>query len=314
MTNNEMYQMITDRVVKALEADIIPWVRPWSEEGGARSFPRNVASGKAYNGINTWLLSLMGYASPWWLTYKQLRAIGGTVKEGEKDNTSPVVFWNFFKTKDKTTKKEKVIPFMKHSNAYNIEQCDIPEAELQKLAKRLDKLAGKKVVKTDKDNNEKNAVCEATIRAYLDGQKITVLEGSASYNFANDNIKMPPLDTFTTSEHYYATFYHEAVHSTGHESRLNRKIQNQFGTPEYAREELTAELGASFLCGITGIDTQPVTENRDAYIKGWLKAIKNDNKCIAVASSKAGKASDMILGTTQKGDTVYTPRKKKTKK
>ena len=120
---------------------------------------------------------------------------------------------------------------------------------------------------------------------------------------------MPTLDTFTTSEHYYATFYHEAVHSTGHESRLNRKLGNVFGSPEYAREELTAELGASFLCGVTGIDTKPVTENRDAYIKGWLKALKNDNKCIMVASGKAGKASDYILGGQQEGDTEYTPKK-----
>ena len=98
---------------------------------------------------------------------------------------------------------------------------------------------------------------------------------------------------------------------------MNRKgvtENNAFGTVEYAREELTAELGASFLCGITGIDTQPVTENRDAYIKNWLTKLRNDNKCIAVASSKAGKASDMILGKKQEGDTVYTPRKKKAKK
>jgi antirestriction protein ArdC len=241
-----------------------------------------------------------------------VKKLGGTVKQGEK--ASPVVFWKFFKTEDKTTKKEKTIPMLRNFQAFNIEQCDIPEKELVKLAKRLDKLAGQKVVKTDKTENEKIEVCEATIRAYLDGQALQVQDkASAFYSPSHDYIGMPQLDTFKTSEHYYATLFHEAVHSTGHKNRLNRKDltdeKNTFGTVGYAREELTAELGASFLCGIVGIDTQPVTENRDAYIKNWLRKLRNDNKCIIVASGKAGKASDYILGEQQEGDTEYTPKK-----
>ena len=312
MSNNEMYDMITDRIIKALEGDIIPWSKPWATEGGLRCFPRSVSTGKMYNGINTWLLGLMGYNSPWWITEGQLTKRGGTLKADAQP--TQVVFWKFFKTEDKTTKKERTIPMLRCFEAYNIEQCNLPEAELLKLAKRLDKLAGKKVVKTDADKNATIEVCEATIRAYLDGQSLTVSDApSAFYRPVQDTLHMPTLDTFTTSEHYYATLFHEAVHSTGHESRLNRKgitDKNGMGSPEYAREELTAELGASFLCGVTGIDTKPVTDNRDAYIKGWLKALKNDNKCIMVASGKAGKASDYILGTSPEGDIEYTPKKK----
>ena len=310
-TTNDLYETVTSIIITALENDIIPWSKPWSNEGGLRSFPRSVSTGKLYTGVNTWILSLMGYNSPWWLTFNQVKKLGGTVRKDEK--ASPVVFWKFFKTEDKYTKKEKTIPMLRKFSAFNIEQCDIPEKELVKLAKRLDKLAGQKIVKTDKTENEKIEVCEATIRAYLDGQKLEVQDkASAYYSPSQDVIGMPTLDTFKTSEHYYATLFHEAVHSTGHKNRLNRTgitENNAFGTVGYAREELTAELGASFLCGITGIDTQPVTENRDAYIKNWLTKLKNDTKCIIVASGKAGKASDYILGEQQQGDTEYTPKK-----
>jgi len=310
-TTNELYETVTSIIIKALEKGTIPWEKPWSTEGGLRSFPRSVSTGKLYTGVNTWLLSLMGYNSPWWITFNQVRKLGGTVKQGEK--ASPIVFWKFYKTEDKTTKKEKTIPMLRKFSAFNIEQCELPEKELAKLAKRLDKLAGKKVVKTDKTDNEKIEVCEKTIRAYLDGQNLQVQDkASAYYTASKDYIGMPTLDTFKTSEHYYATLFHEAVHSTGHSKRLNRKgitENHAFGTVGYAREELTAELGASFLCGITGIDTQPVTENRDAYIKNWLTKLKNDNKCIIVASGKAGKASDYILGKQQEGDIEYTPKK-----
>ena len=312
MNTEDIYNLVTERIIQALEKDIIPWEKPWSSEGGQRCFPRSVSTGKLYTGVNTWLLSLMGYNSPWWLTFNQVKKLGGTVKQGEK--ASPIVFWKFFKTEDKTTKKEKTIPMLRKFSAFNIEQCCMPDEELENLAKRLDKLAGKKVVKTDAEKNATIDICESTIRAYLDGQKLQVQDkASAFYSPSLDFIGMPKLDTFKTSEHYYATLYHESVHSTGHKSRLNRKDltdeTNTFGTVGYAREELTAELGASFLCGITGIDTQPVTENRDAYIKGWLKKLSDDNKCIMVASGKAGKASDFILGKQQEGDIEYMPKK-----
>lgn len=309
LTQKQLIQQITEQIVEALKNNVIPWEKPWNNEGGLRCFPRSVSTGKLYNGINTWMLPLLGYNSPWWITAGQVAKRGGTIKDNQKPTV--VVFWKVSKFEDKTTKKERVIPMLKYFEVYNLEQCDIPADELAKLDKRLDKLAGAKIVKTEDNKNERIEICEATIRAYLEGQSLSVQDSSqAFYRVQPDTLHMPTLDTFTTSEHYYATLFHEAVHSTGHPKRLARKIENKFGTKAYAREELTAELGASFLCGILGIDTQPVTENRDAYIKGWLKKLQDDEKCILVASGKAGHATDMILGTKQKGDKEYAPKKK----
>ncbi len=127
----------------------------------------------------------------------------------------------------------------------------------------------------------------------------TIIHGftKACYSFTKDQIRMPPKASFKSEESYYATLFHEMVHATGHSSRLARKAieeKHGFGSPEYSREELIAECGASFLCGYTGIENETI-ENQAAYIEHWRKQLMADKKLVISAAGQAQKAVDFIL-------------------
>ena len=112
-------------------------------------------------------------------------------------------------------------------------------------------------------------------------------------------VVVPKMSQYELIEEYYSTTFHELTHSTGHESRCNRKAETKnshFGNKSYSREELVAELGSAMLCHFAGIDSDKAFKNSVAYIQSWLKALKNDNKMIVWASSRAEKASKYILG------------------
>ena len=122
----------------------------------------------------------------------------------------------------------------------------------------------------------------------------------ASYNPLTDIISMPRFDSFVTAEEFYSTLYHEAIHSTGSEKRLNRLNNNisSFGNEEYSKEELVAEMGAAFLCGFAGIENSTIN-NSAAYVQGWLKSLKDDKKLVIMAAAQAQKAADYILRVNQ---------------
>jgi len=299
----DMYKHITDQVIAHLQEGTIPWEKPWATSG-ARGFARSVSTGKAYQGINQLLLALQGNASPWWLTFNQAKALGGCVRGGE--SATKVAFWKRIKIIDEETQEEKTIPLLRHFSVFNAEQCDLPEEAIEKLAKRLDKLAGKKARRTKKQIiEEAQTVCDA----YLSREKIKLTHGgdSAFYRPTSDSIGMPKMDSFKSANHYYTTLFHESVHSTGHSSRLDRGNDTRDRSrdkelQEYSREELVAEMGAAFLCGITGVANKSVDKNRDAYIKNWLTKLNDDPKAIVVASGHAGKAADFITGIFQATD------------
>src|SRR5262245_62068225 len=119
------YDVITARIVSQLEAGTAPWRRPW---GGRFQFPRNLISGKEYRGVNVFLLSAMGYSSPYWLTYKQAQALGGHIRKGEK--ASPVVFWSTVEHENEDSGKAERVPFMRYYSAFNVAQCDGLPVEL----------------------------------------------------------------------------------------------------------------------------------------------------------------------------------------
>lgn len=300
----DLYAEITNRVIASLEEGRVPWEMPWAC-AGARGFARSVSTGKVYTGVNQLLLSMSGYASPWWMTYKQATELEGVVRKGEKATT--VVFWKFIEEVDKDTKKKtgKRIPILRHFNVFNAEQCELPKEAVAKLEKRLEKVAPMKVV------NENEVIEEAQMISdnYLIREEIKLSHGgdSAHYTPALDSITMPTMESFKSSNHYYTTLFHEEVHSTGHSKRLNRGLDTnkenvQFGSGSYCREELVAEMGASFLCGLTGIANKSIDVNRNSYIKGFLKLLKEDKRAIIVASGKASKAVDLITGLPTEGD------------
>jgi antirestriction protein ArdC len=151
-------------------------------------------------------------------------------------------------------------------------------------------------------DNHQNETCEGIIRNMPD--KPAILSGeSPCYIPSRDVIRIPDISLFKDSASYFAVLYHEAIHSTGHTKRLNRLDMNHhtFGSDQYSREELVAEIGASFLCNLTGIENKTTIENANAYLASWLKVLKNDKKMIVTAAASAQKAVDYIRGESHSG-------------
>ena len=296
LTNNDIYQEVTDRVCAMLKEGVAPWRKPWV--GGAGGMPISLNTLKAYRGVNIVLLAMtqmaLGYCSRYWLTYKQAKAKGGQVRAGEKGTR--IIFWNFFKkdAKDEHGKpefdedgsvKQNTIPFMKWYTVFNTDQVDglkcVPNEQTN------DEVDGADVVKAG----------EAVIEGWLRRPTIRFGGTRAFYRPTDDLVQMPERDTFKTTSGYYSTTFHELVHSTGHKSRLDRSEISgaiNFGSHDYSKEELVAELGSCFIAATTGVPMD--LGNNAAYCANWLKVLKNDNKFILSASSKAQKAADMILG------------------
>jgi antirestriction protein ArdC len=279
-SRNDVYQIVTDRVIALLEAGTVPWRKPWA--GGDAQFPKNLVSGKEYRGVNIWLLSCAGFSSPYWVSYKQAQARGGSVRKGEK--SSIAVFWKRFETADKATGEKKTIPMLRYYRVFNVEQCEgveYPKPEARAVT--FDSIAA----------------AESIVAAMPGPPEITHNEARAYYQRSNDRVNMPKRETFDKGEEYYSTLFHELIHATGHESRLGR-LQNDksnFGSSTYAKEELLAEMGASYLNAQAGI-VETVIDNSAAYIASWLGRLKEDRKLVVSAAAAAQRASDWILGKT----------------
>ena len=282
------YQLITDRIIELLESGTVPWQKPWHDAGP----PKNLNSGKAYRGVNPFVLNceaaVRGYSTNYWLTFKQCQARGGKVRKGEKG--TPVVFWKIWEkeveeSSDQNDDEEKIakIPVLKFFYVFNAEQCDgidVPQPDFKPL-----------------DFNPITE-CERTINEMPNPPTIRHGETRAYYSPPRDLINLPEPEAFISTEEYYSTLFHEVIHSTGHESRLNRPgitDSTQFGSEVYGREELVAEMGAAFLCGQTGI-APAIEDNSAAYIQGWLSKLRTDHKAVVIAASQAQKAVDYVTG------------------
>lgn len=277
----KIYQMITDQMIGLIEEGTVPWRQSWV--GG---WPKNLHSGRHYRGINTFMLSVISqaksYPSRHWLTYKQATDSGGQVRKGEK--SSLVVFW---KPLPKTVtdgetgeEKEKTFFVLKYYRVFNVAQVEgtsDPDEEAEDLDHKPIEQA--EAVITGMPNPPK----------IEDGQQ-------PCYSPGKDRVQIPPLSKFDEAEEYYSTLFHELTHSTGHQSRLNREAVGKahFGTQTYSKEELVAEMGAAFLCGAVKID-QAIINNSAAYVAGWLKQLRSDNKLVIKAASAAQSAADYIL-------------------
>jgi antirestriction protein ArdC len=275
----DVYEMVTDKIVAALEKGIVPWQRPWTALGG----PRNLQSKRPYGGLNAFLLSLSPYTSPYWTTFKAAKAAGGSVKKGEKGTI--VVFWKILEVDDTQAKSgKKKIPLLRYYTVFNTEQCEglnVPDSKLpdfepiEEAQRVIDNMPEVPVINFGGD------------RAY--------------YAPMTDEIQLPMPEVFDTPESYYQVAYHELAHSTGHEKRLHRiKDWSSFGSEPYAQEELVAEMASAMVCGAIGLD--PKIDSSAAYIDGWLAKLKNDKKFIMQAAGKAQKASDFILGLIKNED------------
>ncbi len=277
---SNVYGMVNNRILELLEKGTVPWRKPWK---GVSGMPCNLVSKREYHGINLFLLSAMEYNSPYWMTYRQATEKGGHVRQGEK--ATPVIFWKWIDRKDSNDPEADAsgkIPLLRYYSVFNVEQCE-----------------GIKVPDPEEEIHIFSPVERAEeIVTYMPNRPVISYGGkSASYSPLGDSIKMPTPEQFISSEEFYSTLFHELTHSTGHVSRVGRKSVQEpsyFGSHEYSKEELVAEMGAAFLCASSGIE-QKTLENSAAYISGWLSELKNDKKMLVTAAAQAQKAADYIL-------------------
>ena len=271
----DLYQEITDRIIAQLGQGEIPWLKPWVAAGAAIKH----SNGEPYSLLNQMLLGKAGE----WLTFKQIQQEGGTIRKGEKSRI--VVFWKWVVKKDEETGEEKSIPFLRYYNVFHIDQCEGVKAKYTK-----------EMPCTVKPEEQ----AENVIADYLNrsGVRFSNQEGnSAYYQPSTDSVVVPLMDQFKETAEYYSTVFHELTHSTGHESRLNRVAKvAAFGSEDYSKEELVAEIGAASLNSHCGLETAESFRNSAAYVQNWIKALKNDKRLIVSASGKAEKAVKLILG------------------
>lgn len=271
----DVYAEVTARIIEQLEQGIIPWRKPWITSGAAISH----STGKPYSLLNQILLTKPGE----YVTFNQITAEGGHVKKGAK--SSMVVFWKWIETEDEDNPGEtKKIPFLRYYNVFHIDQA---EGIKPKYSNPLPNVA------------QPDEAAEAIIRNYLTRSGVRLIhdEGDrAFYRPSTDSITLPLLAQFKDAAEYYSTIFHEMTHSTGHHSRLDRLTKvAAFGSEDYSKEELIAEIGAAALVNHAGLETSGTLTNSAAYIQSWLKALQDDKRLIVSASGKAEKAVNLIL-------------------
>lgn len=288
------YETITNEIVRHLEAGTVPWRAGWDQLG---ALPQSMATGKPYTGINQLLLGLAGFASPYWATFKKIKELGGHVKKGSESSTACFFKWSKFKVEDPETGEEvdKMVPIFKVYRVFNLLQTEgIDEA---KLPENWDGSP------TENDWDPEVLAEDLLTESRANGLIPEIKHdggGRAFYRPGTDSIHMPERTRFESAGAYYGTVFHEAIHSTGHSTRLDRgldKVPVAFGSPVYSREELVAEIGACFLMNQAGLE--PDYQNSSAYIEGWSKKLKSDKKLIATASAQASKAHKWIIGEYQ---------------
>lgn len=293
-TNVDVYQMVTDRIIAKLEAGVVPWRQEWH---GVMEGAFNRITKKPYSLINQMLLSHDGeYAS-----LKQWNKLGGHVKKGEKGEI--VVFWKinrYTRTETKVNKdgeeeevlKVKTVPILKYYYVFHISQIEgVEPLDIQKPT-NIDPIGKAEEVITNYVNK--------------DGLKFqnNMPSNRAYYAPMLDLVVVPMLNQFEKPNEYYATAFHELIHSTKHQTRLNRSNDcvSAFGSEDYSKEELVAEIGSCNLMNIVGIETEGTFNNSASYINSWLKVLKNDRRLIVNASAQAQKATNYILQFTEECD------------
>lgn len=273
------YADITQQIIALMESGHLNLKNDLLSDG----FPYNASTKRQYNGINLLMLvgvkNKFGYQSNGWLTFNQVKELGGHVRKGEKG--APIAFFSQITAEaaNESGEEEKKIPFLKKFIVFNVEQCDnLPE-----------NIACLDAVKTD-------FVPMAEIDVLAEKMGVNVIHDDGNrifYSPSRDTVTIPHPENFVSTANYYASLLHELIHATGNKSRLARDFSGRFGSEAYAFEELVAELGAAFLCGDYGLIDATV-ENHAAYLQNWLQILKDDKKAIFHASSKAGQAAQYL--------------------
>jgi antirestriction protein ArdC len=272
----DIYQVVTDSIIEALEVGVKPWVCPWVRNGAASGLPANFTTNTAYSGINIMLLwcsaAKQGFQDTRWMTYKQAQEKGAQVRKGEHGTTA--IYYKTLEKEDENGEIEK-IPMLKSFTVFNVEQIDGLTLDAEPLP----------VVEFD-------PLPQVEALMTRSGAKITERGVKAYYRPLTDEICLPERFRFADAANFYATGLHELVHWTGAKNRLNREKGGRFGSEAYAFEELIAELGSAFLMADLGVKGEV---QHESYIASWLESLKNDKRYIFKAASAASKAHRYLM-------------------
>ena len=275
----DLYAEITNRIIEALEKGTVPWQKPWV---GGTSGCISYGTGRPYSLLNHILL---GGVSGEYITFRQCSLAGGHVRRGEKSKM--VVFWKQFEKENEETGEMEQRFVLRHYNVFHL------SSQVEGVSPRW------AVSVASVSDLEPDEAADDLVRGYINrsGVRLTVAASDrAFYRPSTDEVVVPQLNQYQKREEYYSTLFHELTHSTGHPSRLNRISDvAAFGSHEYSREELVAELGSAFLIKRCGLETETSFINSAGYIQGWLKALKNDKRLLVSAAGAAEKAVSFIL-------------------
>jgi antirestriction protein ArdC len=280
-----VYEIITNQILAELERGEVPWRKPW------RTLPpANLITKKPYRGINVFLLAFAGYGSQFWLTFNQAKQLGGNIRRGE--HGTKIIFWkcNTRETESADGEiEERKSAFLRYYTVFNLEQTEGLKA-LLRLPPAFPIESAEEIVKG------------------MPNPPTFEQDSRAAYIPSRDTVTMPSRTAFQSQAEYYSTLFHELTHSTGHPKRLGRegidKIQ-PFGSEDYSKEELVAEMGSAMLCGVAGIE-QATISNSAAYLRSWITRLKADSRLVVSAARAAQEAADYIRGESPK-DSPLSP-------
>lgn len=326
----DIRQEVTDRILSAMGKGNIPWRRPWRDDERPMGSPTNASTGKGYNGGNRLVLMMsqldQGFSDSRWLTFKQAQTLGGSVEKGQKGTA--IEYWDkvpFWKkkgveyehqgrpvrlgewpktdypqnvklgdgrevpTKDVTVlydgarrtwrqaEKELTTMFCKAHTVFNVGQCKDLQIEPLRVVQ-------------DPDFGKAQHIVQG-----MQNDGVTLKHGGnqAFYSPVSDGVTMPHQEQFLSKEAYIGTLLHELGHATGNEKRNNRQFTGKFGTPDYAREELVAELTSAFVAAETGVGFDD--DQHAGYLGSWLKSLGEDKHELFRAAKEATKAADYLI-------------------
>ncbi len=272
----DVFEIITDRMIKQMESGIVPWRKPWFGKSMAVSH----ATGRPYSLLNQMLLATPGE----YITKNAIAKEKGRIKKGEKASVIFEQIWQEEKDDDGNIVKRWC------TNRYvNVWRMDQVEGINARYGVQIAESAHRQ---TEADKVVEEYQAREPVKISYNGE-------SAFYRPGTDEIVVPNVDRFTETAEFYSTLFHEMVHSTGHESRLKRLTSGtRFGDEVYSKEELVAEIGSAALVQKTGLETDESFSNSTAYVQGWLKELQNDRHMIIDAAKAAEKAVAFILNNT----------------
>ena len=295
---NKLYEEVTNQIISLMEQGQIPWHKPWT---GTSAGAISHNTGKPYSLLNQILLQIPGE----YITFNQCQKEGGKVKKGSK--AKHVYFWKQYRREKKDedgnpilnedgTPKMETIPVLKAFTVFHLTDC---EGISPKWADKMPEIPAKHIDEV-----------EAVLTDYVSREGITLIADQISdrafYSPSRDLINLPCINQYTDTSEYYSTAFHEATHSTGHPSRLHRfevfDSNAAFGSEQYSKEELTAEIGAACILHQLGIASPDSLKNSAGYLQGWLKALKDDKQLIIGAAARAEKAVRRILNQKEEAE------------